>query len=229
VHKLINVALIGVIGLCTVETFHRNLYECALFLGRTLFAFLLAMALFEPLTPRFRATFDVAIPYANAAVFFFIWVVVLWGFEPFALEILKDTGRKMTFKYERLGQLLVGLTSGLLVSGALSANLVMLPPVEGLYFQNRSQPIGGMHRTVEGAYRILTLSSTHAVTLAQMEAGAHWARERANKLMREGNPQAAKQLVQTFDERYCRDTEPTHVRRYREQLLAELRQIVKEK
>ena len=145
-HLLINVALLGVIGLCIFETLQRNLYECALFLGRTAFAFLLAMALFEPGAARFADTFDIALPYAKAAVFFLAWVLVIWGFEPFALEILKDTGRKMRFKHEREGQVCVGLISGFLVSCALCVNLVMLPPIEGIYLQNNSQPVLRLHR-----------------------------------------------------------------------------------
>ena len=221
-HQLINVALIGMMGLCIFETTHRNLYECALFLGRTSFAFLLAMALFEPLGRHLADSIDLAMPYARSAVFFAIWVLVLWGFEPFALEILKDTGRKMRFNHERAGQICVGLISGLMVIGALSVNLVMLPPVEGLYFQTSSQPICNMHRAAERIYGILTLSSTDAVTLAQMDAGGHWARERMPELRRRGDDRGAEQLIQTFGERYQRDDEPSSVKAHRAQILAEL-------
>ena len=222
-HQIINLALIAVIGLCIFETFHRNLFQCALFLGRTGFAFLLAMALFEPASRRVVTMIEFPAPYARGLVFFLIWILVLWGFEPLAYEILKDSGRNMKFKHERPGRLLTGLLSGLLVSGALSVNLVMLPAVEGLYFQNDAKSTAGLHRAAGGVYRILTLTPKDTVAIVQLEAGRHWARERIN-----ADKRGAERLIKTFDERYRRENEPSDVRQHREQILTELRWLVGE-
>ena len=228
-HELINVALIAVIALCLYRTYRWNLFQCALFLGRTLFALLLAMALFEPLSQRAVGLVNLPVPYLKGMAFFLIWVLVLWGFQRLAVGVLRETGRDMEFRHESPGRVLVGLLSGFLVGGALSVNLVMLPAIEGLYFENRALPIAGLHRPAGAVYRTLTLTSTDLVTLAQMDAGAHWAEEEMNQMLREGDTDGAERLIGAFEARYRRHIDTKDVRKRRDEILVQLLDALKQK
>jgi len=214
VYQLINLALIAPLALCLYEAFHRNLFEGALLLGRTFFALVLAMALFQSASDSVKEMFDLPGPYVRAIVFFVLWVLVLWVFEPIAAAILKENGRHMRFKHERPGRVVVGLLSGLFVAGALSANLVMLPSVEGLYFKADAEPIAGLHR-LAGGVCAMGRASDALIPRLQMEAGAHWVEGKMADAMRNRDQAEATRLIDAFERRYTKHLPASYVRQAR--------------
>jgi len=222
-YELVNLVIVAAIGVCLYVAYYRNLFQCALLLGKCLFALLLAMALFEPLARIAAQPLGLAMPYANAAAFFLIWVVVLLAFERLALQILKADGRGMRFRYELPGQLVIGLVSGLLASFALSAGAVTVPQVEGVYFKNGAQPVGQFHRKAAWLFGACTLTSGDPVTPAQMEAGYYWLKARLSKRGRSDYNADVEELVPRFEERYKRAVEPKELQERRQTIVEELK------
>ena len=201
--QVLNLALLAPLALCLYEAFHRNLFEGALLLGRTFFALVLAMALVQPASASVQEVFDMPVPYVRAVIFFALWALVLWVFEPIATAILKENGRHMRFRHEHPGRVVVGLLSGLFMTSALSANLVMMPFFEGVYFEADAEPIAGLHR-LAGGVCTTGHASEPLVARMQMEAGAHWVEGKMANAIRGRDPAEATRLIDAFERRYVR-------------------------
>ncbi len=225
-YELVNLAIVAAIGVCLYAARYRNLFQCALLLGKCLFALLLALALFDPAARSMARPLSLPLPYVNAGAFFLIWVIVLAAFEPVAFRVLKTDGRGMKFRYELPGQIVIGLISGVLASCALSINAVMVPPLEGLYFKNGAQPIAQLQRKAALVFRVCTLTSHDVVAPAQMEAGAHWLKAQLKRRGQADYNADVEGLVPVFEERYRRAVEAKTVRQRRQALLKELQDIL---
>ena len=225
-HQIVNLSILGAIGVCVYVALYRNLYECAMVLGRCFFALLLGLALFGPAGRAAAGMFGIPPAYSYALSFFLIWIIVVGAFESLAGRLVKETGRGMEFNHERPGRVAIALISGCLAGLALMVNLVMLPPVEGLFFRNDAQPVAHVHRKAAALYAALTLSRTDVVTPAQMEAGAHWLEGELRQRLRDKDMQGAEELVGRFIERYTRVLESEEVKARREEIVNGFRKSI---
>jgi len=226
VHRLIDMAVVGAGLFCLYVAYYRNLFQCALLLARCLFALLVAVALFGPAAVLIGQVSGAAPPYASAVAFFGLWVVVLVAFEPLAESVLRTDGRAMKFEYERAGRVALAVASGFLVSCALSANAVMLPEAEALYFRNDAQPAGALHRKAAWVFTTLTFTMNDPIMPAQMEAGYYWLKEEFEKRRHEGPRRELEDLLARFEKRYGTFAQAQQARERRREITRELRDFL---
>ncbi len=202
----------------------RNLFGCAMLLGRSFFAFLLSMWLFTPLARiSFGAIEGVPLPYWQATWFFVLWVVV-WALLPFAVfRFTRPVSGNLKFAWSRPGKILSGLLASWFAISALAAFLFMIPEVEGMYLINETSPFFRTERRAERLYSNFTLTKPDTLLTARKEAAAEWVFQRLRRGEIEDLPEAD-HLSDYFWGRY---RNPWATQRYEKRRL-ELRRAIKE-
>ena len=182
---VVNLALIATVIVCVYVAWHANLFECALLLGRSFFAFFMALGLSEPVTDLLQKSFPLPLPYLEGAVCFVLWaavfIVVQRLVKSAAGGIIKDM--KFHGLFALSGKVVCGLASGFLVSALFSVVLVMLPAVEGAYVKADTQVIGGLHgkaaalyTAVDAAFGSKETTAAGILRRTQVRAGVWWAK-----------------------------------------------------
>ena len=220
---MLNLSFLLVMGLCLCVALSGNLFSCAVLLGQTFVSLLLAMSLFGPASRLVSGFFDLPIAYMNATIFLLVWGLGLVILRTAPVKMLDEEGTNMEFAFEMPLRIASGLVAGLLCTLAVSTAMVMVPPIEGVYFKVPAS-CGGLPRKAAALYRIFSLSPQDVVYPAQLEAGASWAKRRVARLTAEGDTRGAAELVSRFNERYSRPDETAAEKDLREAAAKELQE-----
>jgi hypothetical protein len=220
--RLLNLIPPLAIGLCLYMAYQRNLFEIGLLLGRTFFAFLLAMALFGPVQSYLASLVQFAEPYGNAAAFFCIWFGVMLGFDEAVTRMLKVDPAKMRFRYKTPGFIAGGILAGMLMSLALVGGGVLLPEIEGRLLEVDKNPVGRLPSRADSLYSVLVLTPPGTLDTARMKAGHHWARAQAQKCLNEGKTDCVATYAAMFRKRYEPMKVPEKVRKHMARELSDM-------
>ena len=187
---VVNLALIATVIVCVHIAWRANLFECALLLGRSFFAFFVALGLSGPVADLLQESFPLPLPYLEAVVCFVLWAAVFVAVQRLANSAAGGITKEMIFHGPLAlpGKVVSGLVSGFLVSALFSVVLVMIPAIEGAYVEADSQVIGGLHKKAASLYAAVDVAFGSEETTAagilrrtQVRAGVWWAKSALRK------------------------------------------------
>ncbi len=159
-----------------------NLYQSALLAGRTFFAFLFSMWLFSPFSTVTKRVLPLPLPYLNAFFFLVIWIMAFVLIKYGIMRVCQPRINRMRFVRSGPGKIIMGLIAGWILLNSLTAFMVMIPEVEGIYFENKTHPWPERDRRSSFLFSYFTLTKPDILLAPQMEACAfHVKREIAEK------------------------------------------------
>jgi len=218
---VVNLALVATVAVCICVAWHANLFECALLLGRSFFAFFVALGLSEPVTELLQESFPLPQPYLEASVCFVLWAAVFIAVHRLASKAAGGTIKDMKFHalFAVPGKVACGLVSGFLVGALFSVVLVMIPAVEGAYVKAETQVIGELPRKAAALYTAVDVAfGSKETTVArilnrtQVRAAVYWAKS----AIRRDRSLKGDELVAEIAARYKGVADPQTMKELRE-------------
>ena len=205
---LLNAALLLAIAACVYVAWRRNLFECALLLGQSLFSLLVAVGLSAPVAAFICKSFKAPLPYAGAIACFLLWIGVFAGVGYTARTMLGDTISAMRFD-DRLafpGKVVAGLLAGYFLSSLLSLVMVTIPVIEGAYLRSDAQVVGRLHERAAAIYTLVATprgsresTEDRILKRTQVRAGVWWAKANVGSL----DPSGQLEFVKKVGARYA--------------------------
>ncbi len=178
-YRIIDFLVFAPLPVMIMVAWRMDLFRCAMLIARSFFAFLISMWLFAPLARLTARVADVPLPYLHAACFAVIGAAVWFLLPAAVLKVVRPFQRPMRFSHQRAGRIVTGLLSGWFLMGALTAFLLTIPEVEGIYFRNETYPLlqhdrrrAAMRSSI--LYSSLTFTTPDVLLPARMEAAAEW-------------------------------------------------------
>ena len=153
---LVNLFIVGVFLLCLYAALKLNLYQCALLVGQTAFAFLFAVRLAGPFAGIVSRNFNVQSAYAEGIAYFAIWAIVLFGWPRLFRMVLKQRSDKPKFTPGTAslpGKFGAGIVSAIMSTGAIAFGLLLFPRVAGAFVESETKPLGEPDKTALSIYR----------------------------------------------------------------------------
>lgn len=205
---VVNIFLLLLIGVCLYVAFHVNLFECALLLGRSFFAFFVGLGFAVPLAGAMKASFPLSTVYLETAACFLVWLGTFVAVEALARRFV-GTRTINSMKFDQLlalpARLATGLIAGFLVAGVFAVTLVSLPAVEGAYIESEANVVGGLHGRAAGlfaagksAFTSRKVTSHDVLRRTQIRAAKLWARRNMPGLQ----PVKRQRLIRDLEDRY---------------------------
>ncbi len=154
----IKLGLVGIILIMVYSAWQANLFECAVLVGRSFFALLLAFAACEPLTRMLDKSFQIPTPYLRLSAAFFAWIVTIMFVDRASRSGMKRREAEKMKSHATLslpGRVAAGAATGFFIAGFLSIIVVMVPRVEGKFVQSNSSVVFGLPSKSAAVYAAL--------------------------------------------------------------------------
>ncbi|MFP4176506.1 MAG: hypothetical protein ACOCSQ_00610 [Planctomycetota bacterium] len=219
-HNLLNLIIIALFPLFAYECYQDNLFEAALALGKSFFAFIVAVGFTPELADTVSNIPQIDVVYVRPVVFLILWTAVWTSFKPLLLKALEPPSEYVKYSYDIPGKILYGLLGGFFTASALSVFMLLIPQVEGVYSRESALPPANIHRKGLGVYRTVTFSRTDPFAAQWMEAGAYWLEGEI-----EQDAPGCRKLVESFPSRYRQvPVETDEFTEHRRELVRQLRE-----